>query len=425
MPQPTKIPRAFASSGDKNVIPESTGSIGLASWTEGFPAITSTPFAQGGIAPKRADFNGIFNALSAATVWQQQGGIWAYDNTTDYEVGNVVIYSGALYICLVANGPGSSIVAPTNTTTWSKISNAVDLSSYLPLAGGTMSDAIINNSTLAIRKPDRTGLLTLVGGDADNSAAGGKLYLYGSSSLNRPGFFGLQAGDANGYKQLFGAPDGTLTWDGDSLITATALGTSLADYLALAGGTMTGTIVSKVHPALCRNANNSYLQLSGGNDANNSSGAKLVLYGSSNTTSPGGFRLAAATSGLSKYLEGATDGTFTWGGSDIFTVDNCPIASSVGSDPYTYKAKFANGVMIQATYDNFTTNEYSRFDWVFPEAFYEFPFVTVLKVSASRSYNLYSCSKTLARIRVNDMSGASVGQSDTAHVMMIAVGRWK
>ena len=121
MPQPNKIPLAFAASGDKNTIPESTETTGLASWREGFPAITSAPFSEGGVAPKRADFNGIFNALSLAIVWQQQGGFYAYDNATDYEVGNVVLYSGDLYKCLAANGPSSAVKAPTNTAFWAKV----------------------------------------------------------------------------------------------------------------------------------------------------------------------------------------------------------------------------------------------------------------------------------------------------------------
>lgn len=121
MPQPNKIPKAFAASGDRNIIPESTGALGLVSWNEGFPAITSTPFSEGGIAPKRADFNGIFNALSLATLWQQQGGFYAYDNATDYEVGNVVLYSGDLYKCLSANGPSSAVKAPTDATVWAKV----------------------------------------------------------------------------------------------------------------------------------------------------------------------------------------------------------------------------------------------------------------------------------------------------------------
>lgn len=124
MPQPTKIPRPFAASGDKNNIPDSSGSIGFASWQEGFPAITSEPFAQGGVAPKRADFNGIFNALSAGLLWLQQGGVYAYDNTTDYEVGNLAAKSGVVYICKTANGPSSTVKDPaadTAETYWARL----------------------------------------------------------------------------------------------------------------------------------------------------------------------------------------------------------------------------------------------------------------------------------------------------------------
>lgn len=137
MPQPNKIPLAFASSGDKNVIPESTETTGLASWRDGFPAITSAPFSEGGIAPKRADFNGIFNALSLATVWQQQGGFYAYDATTDYEVGNVVVYFGELYICLVANGPNTAVKNPTQNTFWSVVPT-FEYGTFTPtISGGT------------------------------------------------------------------------------------------------------------------------------------------------------------------------------------------------------------------------------------------------------------------------------------------------
>lgn len=124
MPQPNKIPRPFADSGDKNSIPDSSGGLGFASWQEGFPAITGTPFAQGGVAPKRADFNGIFNALSAAIVWAQQGGVYTYDATTDYEIGNITEKSGIVYICKTANGPSSSVKDPaadTAETYWARL----------------------------------------------------------------------------------------------------------------------------------------------------------------------------------------------------------------------------------------------------------------------------------------------------------------
>lgn len=150
MPQPNKIPLAFAASGDKNVIPESTETTGLASWRDGFPAITSTPFSEGGIAPKRADFNGIFNALSLATLWQQQGGFYAYDNATDYEVGNVVEYNNDLYKCITANGPSSSIKAPTDATVWCKIMTAADAAVYATYETGIWTPTLSGASTAGV-----------------------------------------------------------------------------------------------------------------------------------------------------------------------------------------------------------------------------------------------------------------------------------
>ena len=159
MPQPSKIPLAFAASGDKNIIPESTKTTGLASWREGFPAITSAPFSEGGIAPKRADFNGIFNALSQAVIWMQQGGVYAYDSNTDYEAGNVVLDAGGLYVANAANGPSSAVVQPSTDATgatWKLV--RLDLATQT--AAGYMSGA------------DKTKLDGLISTDATPTAAG-------------------------------------------------------------------------------------------------------------------------------------------------------------------------------------------------------------------------------------------------------------
>lgn len=149
MPEPTKIPRPFADSGDKNTIPESSGALGFASWQEGFPAITGTPFAQGGVAPKRADFNGVFNALSAAAVWNQQGGVYTYDATTDYEVGNIVEYSGDLYKCISANGPSSAVKDPTDATAWDKIATSAFVKAFWNDNTGSRVAQDIANKTIA------------------------------------------------------------------------------------------------------------------------------------------------------------------------------------------------------------------------------------------------------------------------------------
>ena len=174
MPEPTKIPRPFADSGDKNTIPESSGALGFASWQEGFPAITGTPFAQGGVAPKRADFNGIFNALSAATVWAQQGGIYEYDTDIDYEVGNLVSSSGIIYICKVANGPSSSLHDPANAITeiyWGRI-----YPQY-----GTFKNVFFSQTSGSYTAPE-TGLykITLKGGGGGGGGARSDIYCTGA-----------------------------------------------------------------------------------------------------------------------------------------------------------------------------------------------------------------------------------------------------
>jgi hypothetical protein len=57
--------RPFANEGTKNIIPATNNeTTGLASQTNGFPAITQVPIKAGGIAPTRADFNGILYMLS-------------------------------------------------------------------------------------------------------------------------------------------------------------------------------------------------------------------------------------------------------------------------------------------------------------------------------------------------------------------------
>lgn len=174
MPQPKKIPKAFAASGDRNIIPESTGTLGRASWNEGFPAITSVPFAEGGIAPKRADFNGIFNALSAAALWYQQGGVFVYDNATNYEIGNLVIYSGEIYICKTANGPRSSLHSPANDnaeTYWGRIYPQ----------NGTFDRMFFSQSSGSYTAP-RTGVyrITLKGGGGGGGGAQTDRYATGA-----------------------------------------------------------------------------------------------------------------------------------------------------------------------------------------------------------------------------------------------------
>lgn len=238
MPEPTKIPRPFADSGDKNSIPDSSGLIGFASWQEGFPAITSEPFSSGGVAPKRADFNGIFNALSLATLWQQQGGVYAYDNTTDYEAGNVVLYSGDLYKCLSANGPSSAVKAPTDAATWVKMATLADAVPIIGNASNPMTGNLFGGKTTAwfLSMYQSNSVLHIRGGATEPQGA--YIRLYGQGSDTNPGAFIVSASGSGVIKELLGKTDGTLTWDSAPVATIES-GTWTPTFR---GGAVTATV---------------------------------------------------------------------------------------------------------------------------------------------------------------------------------------
>ena len=122
--QPAILPGAFAAEGDKNTIPANNdGLSGLASIAKGFPQITQVPLAQGGQPPQRQDFNGIFNLFSQFLLYAQNGGVYAYNNTLDYQPPCIISYEGEFYSCVAENGPSTSAgVQPvTNTTYWEKL----------------------------------------------------------------------------------------------------------------------------------------------------------------------------------------------------------------------------------------------------------------------------------------------------------------
>lgn len=274
MPQPNKIPLAFAASGDKNAIPENTETTGLASWREGFPAITSAPFSEGGIAPKRADFNGIFYALSQAVMWMQQGGVYAYDVNTDYEAGNVVLDAGRLYVANAANGPSSAVVQPssdTTGTTWKPV--RLDLATQS--AAGYMSAA------------DKTKVDSVILTNATQSAAG---YM--------------------------------------SAADKTALDGIPTTYFPLAGGALSGQSIS-------RYVTTSALQLLGGTNIEN--GSYLNLWGK-DSSAAGTFDLVACkTLSETVILTGSTDGTLMWDSKDISPVETITLDAQLTLAEYVNK----------------------------------------------------------------------------------------
>ena len=122
MANPTYLAKAFAADGAKNDIPETTVTAGKASLSQGFPTETELPLAQGGVPPKRKDFNGILNILSSYAIFQQAGGKFTYDARVDYTPPAIIFYGSDLWWCVQANGASSLVVTPgTNTSYWIKL----------------------------------------------------------------------------------------------------------------------------------------------------------------------------------------------------------------------------------------------------------------------------------------------------------------
>ncbi len=111
----------FAQNGNYTVTPETTTNSGRASQALGFPPETQRPLNDGGVAPNRLDFNGMFNMLSAFTFWQQSGGQFSYNQTLNYTVPNIVYHNNIMWWCLKDNGPSTPnglVVPGTDDDYW-------------------------------------------------------------------------------------------------------------------------------------------------------------------------------------------------------------------------------------------------------------------------------------------------------------------
>lgn len=118
--QPSRISEPFAGSGTKNTIPAANAAPSAsqaASWASGFPPECSQPISAGGCPVPRNDMNGVLNQLSQDFAFRQDGGIWAWSASADYDIGRIVRGSdGLLYQSVAQSGPGLAAGAQNPTT---------------------------------------------------------------------------------------------------------------------------------------------------------------------------------------------------------------------------------------------------------------------------------------------------------------------
>ncbi|EPK9867289.1 hypothetical protein [Serratia ureilytica] len=90
--KPRQIAVPFASgTADKNTIPnnatQETKEKGKAAYDSGFPPLTMTAIAAGGIPPHGKDFNGLLNDITAAIRFSQAGGHYTFDSAFAQAIG--------------------------------------------------------------------------------------------------------------------------------------------------------------------------------------------------------------------------------------------------------------------------------------------------------------------------------------------------
>jgi hypothetical protein len=133
---PTLLTQPIAANGAKNVIPNTTSTVGAMSQDQGFPAETALPLGAGGVAPTREDFNGAFNLLSGIAFMAQKGWVFLFDENQDYFAGCTVRdpLDGKIYEAI--NDVSASSTHPSvDSVNWKQ---SVDMSAYTTTVNSPM-----------------------------------------------------------------------------------------------------------------------------------------------------------------------------------------------------------------------------------------------------------------------------------------------
>lgn len=136
MTQPTKWSAPLGSGADVQDLPDDD--LRYASFSKIFPQITQVPLSAGGVAPRRIDFNSLFKLLADNIYYYQNGGVFEYSATSDYEKGALVKYNNKLYLCIQDNSSLNKH-APTDAKYWLRVTLNNELADYLPLTGGNVT----------------------------------------------------------------------------------------------------------------------------------------------------------------------------------------------------------------------------------------------------------------------------------------------
>ncbi len=218
---PTRIPLPWANSGTKNTIPTASQigiTAGAASLTDGFPPLTFTPIASGGVPPAGADFNGILNLLSANLQWENAGGYYTYNAAFSTAIGGYP--------------KGATLVSSSGLNFWR---NTVDNNTndpdgatptgWVPMAGSfANSFLLVANTTLTAPQAGNLFVIgsgcTVITLPAGSSVAVGSIFEFFSGTatvctIQRAGSDLFAYNTTTGTSTSIGAGDNSrIMWDG-------------------------------------------------------------------------------------------------------------------------------------------------------------------------------------------------------------------
>ena len=159
MTNPYLISTPFSDAGDKQDILDSTPlDPNDPTWLAGFPTITSTPIAEGGLAPKRISFNGVLNAITQNIVHQSKGLMYEFDAAYSSKIGGYPLNSRLA----LANGDivKSTIDGNTNDPNVDMTGWVLDNAASQIIDASGKTQQFVNDELIAITRygnVDKTG----------------------------------------------------------------------------------------------------------------------------------------------------------------------------------------------------------------------------------------------------------------------------
>ena len=200
--QPGKISVPFSESGQKQPIPVASQiniEDGRASYSDGFPPLTRTPLAAGGVPPFGTDMNGILFDITAIQQWQSAGGGFKYDATFaaaigGYPKGAILLRSDAsgYWQCIAENNTNNP---DTGGAGWVAAFQTGSVGQILNMRMSVASAAVTATVTA-----DEVSVATSVGGQGYRIQAFNR-----SINIATVGAGGMDAGSApvNGFVAIY------------------------------------------------------------------------------------------------------------------------------------------------------------------------------------------------------------------------------